>query len=143
MLFVNLFWTCYLIRILLIYKLLDWYVDFFSFIKLFYTIFCLFFSCQKMLRPENSSLNLFGSATICQSYVHVDNSSQKKWIWYVQRNVMSAKQLIDSSFTSLQKFKDGNSSSELNSLKYTQKLIDLRLSYLQSNKSGWFKNNFN
>lgn len=36
----------------------------------------------------------------------------------------------------VQKYKDSNSSAELNSLKYTQKLIDLRLSYLQSNKSG-------
>ncbi|KAJ6633282.1 Sorting nexin-13 [Pseudolycoriella hygida] len=32
------------------------------------------------------------------------------------------------------KFKDAASSSELGSLKYTQKLIDLRLSYLQNNK---------
>lgn len=52
--------------------------------------------------------------------------------------VCQVKQLIDFSLPSFQKFKDGNSSSELNSLKYTQKLIDLRLSYLQSNKSGWF-----
>lgn len=34
----------------------------------------------------------------------------------------------------LQKYKDPNASAELNSLKYTQKLIDMRVSFLQNNK---------
>lgn len=39
-----------------------------------------------------------------------------------------------------QKYKDSPSSSALNSLRYAQKVIDLRLSHLQNNKNGW--NNF-
>lgn len=34
----------------------------------------------------------------------------------------------------LQKYKDSNASAELNSLKYTQKLIDIRIGFLQNNK---------
>lgn len=39
-----------------------------------------------------------------------------------------------------QKFKDPNCAAELNSLKYTQKLIDLRISFLQNNKLEMTKN---
>lgn len=34
----------------------------------------------------------------------------------------------------MQKYKDPNAAAEMNSLKYTQKLIDLRISFLQNNK---------
>lgn len=34
----------------------------------------------------------------------------------------------------LQKYTDPNASAELNSLKYTQKLIDMRINFLQNNK---------
>lgn len=43
-------------------------------------------------------------------------------------------QLIENYFLIVQKYKDPNAAAEMNSLKYAQKMIDLRLSYMQNNK---------